>query len=193
MSDEFEQVQQATRKARSWAWMNKGKVALCVLLVVIVVGGALFRMTCVTFVDNYALGFTYDRFEGKIEALDRTGYIVRWPVKYTVHAIDVRPYQINITANIGSGSRVLNAKLVKFNPAGLQTFVSWHGREAGDSLSNLQEIMKCYAFDKEGGKDCPFITVLNEINPSQTPSQSGSAPATQAASAPQAMPVGTKP
>lgn len=152
-------------------WLKIGSVPA-----IIVVGLFIFRVSFVTLVDNYELGFTFDRFTGKIEVLDRTGYIVRNPIKYAVHAIDLRPYQISITANFGSSSgntsgvpsRVLNAKLVRFNKDGLMTFVAWHGRNAGDHLSNLQEIMKCYAFDKEGGKDCPFITVLSEINPSQT-------------------------
>lgn len=138
------------------------------ILVGIALFGAIFFWTfCVSFVDNYEFGFTYDRFNGKVEALPRTGYIVRNPIKYAIHSVDTRPYQISITAHFGISSRILNAKLVKFNPEGLKEFVAWHGRDAGDNLGNLQEIMKCYAFDKEGGKDCPFITILNEINPSQ--------------------------
>lgn len=172
---EFDEVGEAAKKAWSWAWLHQGIFLLFILLVLAFLGGSIFRWTCVTFVDNYEQGFTYDRFAGKIEKLNRTGYIIRCPVKYVVHAIDLRPYQLSITANFGaqgtSGipARVLNAKLVQFNPAGLDTFVAWHGRDAGDALGNLQEIMKCYAFGKDGGRDCPFITVLSEINPSQTP------------------------
>jgi len=117
----------------------------------------------VHFVDNYELGFTYNRFSGKIEVLNHTGWVVRTPWEYCVHKIDLRPYQLSISAN----SRVLNAKLVRFNPEGLATFIEWHGRDAGDSLYNLQEILKCYAFDKADGKDCPFLTVLQELAPGQ--------------------------
>lgn len=142
---------------------------------VILTGLLIFWIGWVDFVDNYEQGFSYNRFTGEIVPLDRTGYFLFAPIKWSVHAIDLRPYQLSITANFsgnstsGIPSRVLNAKLVKFNPAGLMTFVAWHGRDAGDNLTNLKEIMKAYAFDKEDGKDCPFITVLSEINPSQTP------------------------
>ncbi len=148
-----------------------GVVVLAMLVLVI------FRGTCVTFVDKHELGFQYDKFTGQISRLNRTGYIVRNPIRYTVHTVDLRPYQISITAlpNVSSdstsgsdvGRRVLNAKLVKFNPEGLETFIAWHGRTAGDSLNNLLEIMKCYAFDATGGRDCPFITIINEISPGQ--------------------------
>jgi hypothetical protein len=117
----------------------------------------------VTDVDNYELGFSFDRQSGKIERIDRTGWVIRTPFRYSVHKLDLRPHQLTISAN----QRVLNAKLVKFNPAGLATFVEWHGRSAGDELSNLLEILKCYAFDKADGKDCPFLEVVQEIAPNQ--------------------------
>lgn len=156
------------------------KVVVGIIIILILIAGT-FRIGWVSFVDNYELGFVYNRFSGEITPLNRTGYFIFAPFKYSVHSIDLRPYQISITASFGneginsrSGipSRVLNAKLVKFNPKGLETFVEWHGRDAGDSLANLKEIMKCYAFDKEDGRDCPFIMVLSEINPSQAPDQS---------------------
>ncbi len=146
---------------------------IAIVMVITFIAVAIFRIGWVTFVDRHELGFTFNRFSGQIEVCDRTGYIVRTPIKYVVHAIDLRPYQLSITANFGDNTssgipaRVLNAKLVKFNPTGLQIFVAWHGRDAGDNLTNLKEIMKCYAFDKEDGKDCPFIEVISEINPTQ--------------------------
>jgi hypothetical protein len=153
-------------------------VALACLVVIAFFSLLVFRGLWVTSVEKHEFAFAFNRFTGEIEAVGRTGYIVRTPIKYKVHAIDCRQYQLSITASFGSSgtagipARVLNAKLVCFNPDGFQTFVKWHGRNAGDRLSNLQEIMKCYAFDKEGGKDCPFITVISELNPSQTLLQS---------------------
>ncbi|HBI34447.1 MAG TPA: hypothetical protein DEA43_01130 [Candidatus Moranbacteria bacterium] len=180
------------------AWMGKHRIfaTLVVLTLVVVLGGGTFRVLFCTFVDKHETCFIYDRISGQVEIPDRTGYIVRAPIIYSVHTLDTRPYQLSITANIGSpgtssvSSRVLNAKLVRFNPKGISTFISWHGRDAGDKLANLLEIMKCYAFDKEGGRDCPFITVLNEINPSQTPSQLGD---TTASSITPSVHTGAKP
>lgn len=117
----------------------------------------------VSFIDNYELGFTYNKFTGEIKVIEHTGWVVRNPWAYGVHKIDLRPYQLSISAN----SRVLNAKLVRFNPDGLKTFIEWHGRDAGDDRQSLLEILKCYAFDRAEGKDCPFLTVLQELAPGQ--------------------------
>ncbi len=117
----------------------------------------------VTTIDNYELGFSFDRKTGQIEVIGHTGWVIRMPIRYSVHHVDLRPYQLTISAN----QRVLNAKLVEFNPAGLETFVEWHGRDAGDNLANLLEILKCYAFDKAEGRDCPFLTVIQDIAPNQ--------------------------
>jgi hypothetical protein len=123
----------------------------------------LFRIVFVTNVENYELGFTFDRVTGKIETVEKQGWVIRTPIRYSVHKIDLRPHQITISAN----KRVLNAKLVMFKPEGLQTFVEWHGRDAGDSVDRLEEILKCYAFDLADGKDCPFLEVIQEIAPNQ--------------------------
>lgn len=137
------------------------------LLGISFIGLVIFRLFWVTHIDNYEIGFVFDKVTGKVERIDKQGWVVRTPIRYSVHAIDGRPYQITISAN----ERVLNAKLCRFNPEGLDTFVEWHGRAAGDMRSNLLEILKCYAFDKEGGKDCPFLEVIDEVAPSQTGSK----------------------
>lgn len=155
-------------------WLGKALSMLVVLAIIAFVVLIIFWLGWVTYVDKHELGFIFDRFEGTIEKCERTGYIVARPIKYEVHKLDLRPQQIKITAFFGNNNnesgvpaRILNAKLVKFNPDGLDTFVKWHGVDAGDKIDNLRGIMLCYAFDKQGGKDCPFIEVVDEINPSQ--------------------------
>ncbi len=133
------------------------------LVIVGIIGFGIWFSFWVTLVDNYELGFSFDKMTGKIELIDHTGWVIRTPFRYSVHAIDMRPHQLMISAN----QRVLNAKLVRFNPKGLATFVEWHGRSAGDSSYDLQEILKCYAFDLADGKDCPFLEVIQEIAPNQ--------------------------
>jgi hypothetical protein len=157
-------------------------IIIGIILVLAFGGGILFRVFCVTKVDNYEFAFSYNWWNGKIERIDRTGWIIRPPLMYSVHTIDTRPYQISITAGGeqnssgvsvsssagGIASRVLNAKLVRFNPEGLSTFLEWHGRSGADSMNQLTTLMRCYAFDASGGKDCPFITILSELTPGQT-------------------------
>ncbi len=144
------------------ALINFG-IVFGVILVAVLALALLWYATFVTNIDRHELGFSYDRFTGQIETFDRFGWWVRTPIRYSVHAIDTRPYQISISAN----QRILNAKLVRFNPNGLSKFIEWHGRSAGDDHNNLLEILKCYAFDRDDGKDCPFLEVVSEIAPSQ--------------------------
>jgi hypothetical protein len=84
--------------------------AIAVVLAIIAL--PFFRIIWVTMIDNYEYGFTFNKFTGEIQHVERTGYIVRNPFKYSVHRIDLRPYQITISAN----ARVLNAKLVRVQP-----------------------------------------------------------------------------
>jgi hypothetical protein len=130
----------------------------------------LWRLIFVTNVEVHELGFAFNRFSGKIEVFTEKGWVVRNPIQYAVHQIDLRPRQVQIAAN----SRILNAKLVRFNPAGLDKFIEWHGRKGAEgSVSTggrgessepmLYEILKSYAFDVDGGATCPFLTVENEL------------------------------
>ncbi len=149
--------------------MNLRNIVLLSTMGIILSLSCMFAGCSITQVDKHEFGYVYNRFNGEIEVLERDGLIFRpWP-KYLVQTIDERPYQVSITANTNIGQRVLNAKLVRFDPEGIQEFIAWHGRGAGSTPSDLQEIFKCYAFDKDGGANCPFITVLNEIQASQIP------------------------
>jgi len=133
------------------------------LAVLAFIGSLFWYIFWVSFVDKHEYGYRFNRFNGEISEVSHAGWVVANPFKYSVHAIDKRPYQVSISAN----ARILNAKLVKFNPAGIKTFIEWHGRSAGDNTSNLTEILKCYAFDRDEGKDCPFLEVVNVLAPSQ--------------------------
>lgn len=142
-------------------------ILFAALVVLAFVGLIIFRMFFLSFVDKHELGYKFDRFQGTITVVDHSGWVVRNPVRYDVHTIDLRPYQVSITANIGVSPRILNAKLVRFNPDGLNTFISWHGRGAGSDVESLKELLKCYAFDREEGRDCPFLVVVSDIAPGQ--------------------------
>ena len=144
-------------------WLKTFGVVVGVGIVIFIIGSILFFGAWVRHVDKHELGFSYDKADGKIEILNRNGWWIRTPVRYSVHTIDTRPYQISISAN----QRILNAKLVRFDSKGLETFIQWHGRDAGDNLGNLLEILKCYAFDRAEGRDCPFLEVISEIAPPQ--------------------------
>lgn len=84
-----------------------------------------FRVLFVDFVDNYQVGYKYDKRNGSLTVLGEKGYIVTPPFVVNVHTIDLRPQTICLSSN----PRVLNCKLVEFDLKGLPLFLSWHGRD----------------------------------------------------------------
>lgn len=133
-------------------------VATLLFLAIVIATG--FRALFVDFVDNYQVGYKFDARTGAITTLEGHGYFVTPPVVVNVHHVDLRPMQVCINAN----QRVLNCKLVQFNPEGLELFLSWHGRndyEIGGE-GNFSQIMLSYAYDGSG-KNYPFLTVLREL------------------------------
>lgn len=147
-----------------WA-RNKQKyfLGLVISVATLIIAFCAWYAFWVNFVENYEYGFYYNKFTGKIKQVEHTGWIIATPWEEDVHKIDTRPYQVSISAN----ARILNAKLVKFNPEGIETFIEWHGRAAGDKLDNLREILKSYAFDRNEGTDCPFLKVVDVLAPHQ--------------------------
>jgi hypothetical protein len=138
----------------TFLWVLAGSIVVCIL------GTIFVRGCCVTFVDNYEAGYRYDLRSGKVDRIGRTGYILHAPFVVEIHTIDCRPMQVCINAN----SRVLNCKLVQFDPGGLELFISWHGRDdyvTGDS-TNLHNILMSYAYDGSG-KTYPFLKVIREL------------------------------
>ena len=139
-------------------WSKFG-VGAIITAVVAFFGFLLWLALFVTHVDNHELGYIFRRTSGEIQVLEKKGWVIRTPWVDAVHTIDLRPYQVKIDAN----ERVLTAKLVQFNPEGLTTFIKWHGRSEGDNRERLVEILRSYAFKPNGGADCPFLTVVEEL------------------------------
>lgn len=143
--------------------MSKRSIILLSTLGVLIVAAVLTRVLFFTFVDNYEYAYEFNLSTGKCKALvnedgvPKHGYVTKVPFYRMVHTIDMRPMQVCINAN----SRVLNCKLVEFDPSGLQTFIAWHGR--GDySGSRLEDIMKSYAYDPSS-KSYPFMKIVKEL------------------------------
>lgn len=137
----------------NWVYANKWIITI-LLCALPVVSFALFLILFVNFVDRHEIGYKYDRRTGQIIILERTGYFITPPFVVNISAIDTRPEQVCINAN----SRVLNCKLVKFNPKGLELFIKWHGRNA----SNVPEILKSYAYDGRK-RTYPFLDIITEL------------------------------
>ncbi|NTW22203.1 hypothetical protein HGA34_01505 [Candidatus Falkowbacteria bacterium] len=166
-----------------------GKIGIVVgsIVTLALLGLFVFWLGWVNFVDNYQLAYKFDKLDktGKIQILKETqhdgkvnyerGWIVTTPIAVKVHTVDLRPMQVCMNAN----SRVLNCKLVEFNPDGLELFLSWHGRNdyegpsssgsggtstqgATHSTTKFSEILTSYAYD---GNEYPFLTIIKELKP----------------------------
>lgn len=146
--------------------MNKLRnlgIALASLLILTLLVVGVTRAAFYDFVENYEMAYMFDKAKGEINILQdengklRSGYVFSYPIINSIHKIDLRPMQVCINAN----SRVLNCKLVEFNPDGFSTFIEWHGR--GDySKYTLEEILKSYAYDNSPNS-YPFLTIKKEL------------------------------
>jgi hypothetical protein len=137
--------------------LEKTGIGVGILLVLALVVALFLRVTFVDFVDNYEFGYRFNALSGEITEIDQKGYIWSAPFITKIHKIDTRPFQVKVSAN----DRVLNAKLVQFNPKGYKLFISWHGRDDYDKIK-LDPILTSYAFDPSQN-DYPFLLVLKEL------------------------------
>ncbi len=114
----------------------------------------LFRALFLTFVDGHEIGYMFNKQNGEITVLDRTGYFWVVPFYTAVYTIDGRPTQVRIEAN----NRVLNAKLVRFRKTSdaVKQFIQMHGLKDYDaevtgtsstSTGTLPDILKSYAYE----------------------------------------------
>ena len=161
---EFEYVRANANNLLKGFW-TRLFIVLVISMAVVFFSLIAFRVTCVNFVDNYEVPYKFDRMTGKIEKLSRTGYIVTPPFLVNVHSVDGRPMQVCISAI----QRVLNCKLVQFNPDGLELFLQWHGRNdysndggTRENPTQFNQILMAYAYEGSG-KNYPFLTIIREL------------------------------
>lgn len=146
-----------TLKEKFWTFFGS-------LLLISILGLLIYRYAFYGYVENYELGYQFDTSTGITKPIlnqdgsPRCGYVYANPLVF-VYTIDTRPMQVTINAN----NRVLNAKLVQFDPKGLKTFLAWHGN-GNYNQDALREILKSYAYDASG-KDYDFLKI-NDVTTS---------------------------
>lgn len=154
----------------------KSLIITGVTVLTLLFGALLYRGLFWTFVDNYEFAYRFDALGGKVEPMvnpDGTpshGYVFAWPLVERIHTIDTRPMQVCINAN----SRVLNCKLVQFNPDGFALFIKWHGRGDYDDL-RLKDILMSYSYDPSQAS-YPFLTIQKELKNQNTGTSSVAIP-----------------
>lgn len=138
-------------------WVEDNWMKLAVIVGILAISTVFFTGCCMSEVDSYEMGYRYDARNGQITHLNRAGYFIHAPFVIKINSVDLRPMQVCINAN----SRVLNCKLVQFNPAGLDLFLSWHGRD-NYTAGTLNPILMSYAYDGSG-RNYPFLTIIREL------------------------------
>ena len=138
------------------------------ILLVLLLGAFITLNLYLKFVDSYEVGYKFDALTGKLTVLNRAGWHVKKPFVEKINTVDLRPFQTCINAN----QRVLNCKLVRFNPEGLETFIAWHGRRdytlsfsgssSTEAAGTFEDIMRSYAYDGNR-RSYPFLTVIREL------------------------------
>lgn len=147
-------------KLPRWA---KALISVGVFFILLLIAKGMF----LDFIDSYELGYKFDKRTGRLTTINRTGWVATPPFVVSVHTLDMRPVQVCINAN----QRVLNCKLVQFNPKGLELFLSWHGRGdysiESDMTGGFTDILRSYAYSGSN-ESYPFLTVLKELRPELT-------------------------
>lgn len=153
--------------ARAWIkpWIRRRAIATVLSLALLgVIGAGLIavRTFAVTSIEIYEVGYKFNRWTGNITVFNHKGWAFYIPIFEVVNTIDLRPYQVCLNAN----KRVLNCKLVTFNPEGLKLFISWHGRAnydgGSDEPGDFKDILRSYALSGSSD-DYPFLTVQNDL------------------------------
>lgn len=135
----------------------------------VLVACVLFWMLFVNHIDQHEFAYKVERLEGgKLSSIPEKGWVVTPPFITKVYTIDMRPRQVcQRMGKVGSGDttdgvngRVLNCKLVQFNPDGLKILIDWHGIQEGD----ISGILGIYAYDQLG-RPYPFLTIKEQSAP----------------------------
>lgn len=110
-------------------------------------------------IDQTEQGYSFDMQSGEITIIQKKGIYFHKPWLVRVHTVDLKPAQVCIkseSTNAAVNNRVLNCKLVRFNPDGLVEFINLHGRDTYDHASLIQ-ILRIYAYDET--REYPFLIV----------------------------------
>jgi hypothetical protein len=116
----------------------------------------LFYCFFLNHVDINEIGIAYNSIGGKVWIQDRPGWYLTSPF---VEIATVTTLPLKVT--IPSEAKVINTKIVRFNPAGVDEFIRMQGFSYF-SNQGLENILMGYAFS---GEKYSFLEVMQENSP----------------------------
>lgn len=125
---------------------------------ILVFGLFMFYLMCMNHVHINEIGVAYNSYDGKVTVQGNPGWYVTSPLVQVVN-LNTLPHQVTIP----SGAVVINTKIVRFKPEGVEEFIRLQGFSYSLAQS-LDNILMGYAFS---GKPYPFLEIMQEAGPEQ--------------------------
>ena len=159
--------------------MSNLKIGSIITAAVILLLGVITFFSSFNVIDVTEFGYRYDRISGQMEGIwevdkngnsvldtngnkiPRVGFVWKLPFVESIHTFDVLPIR---TCLGEANTRVLNCKLIQFEPSGWRTFIMWHGRGSyshGISSKSLNEILLTYAFS-DNPEQYDFLNTIDD-------------------------------
>ena len=127
----------------------KAGIAICVGIFLLLLFYSLF----LNHVDINEIGIAYNSIGGKVWIQDRPGWYLTSPF---VEVATVTTLPLKVT--IPSEAKVINTKIVRFNPAGVDEFIRMQGFSYFTN-QGIENILMGYAFS---GEKYSFLEVMQE-------------------------------
>ena len=121
---------------------------------VLVLALFVFYLACLNHVDINEIGVAYNSVGGKVWIQDHPGWYLTSPT-VEVATITTLPLKVEIPTE----AKIINAKMVRFNPAGIDEFIRLQGFSYFTNQS-MQSNLLGYAYS---GRQFPFLEVIQDI------------------------------
>ncbi len=136
--------------------MTTGLKALIGIVGSLLLSFFIFWIACLNHVEINEIGVAYNSIGGKVWIQDRPGWYLTTPFVRVAY-ISTLPMKVSVP----SEARVINTKIVRFKPEGVDEFIRMQGVSYFQG-STIENILMGYAFS---GKEYPFIEVMQEAGP----------------------------
>ncbi len=123
-------------------------------LIIFVIAPILFWMLFLNHIAINEVGAAYNMVSGKVTVQDQPGWYMTNPWTF-VYDLSTLPFKVALP----SKATLINEKVIRFKPEGIQEYVRLQGFDWGFGGSSFENIMMGYAYS---GKEWPFLEIIQE-------------------------------